>query len=315
MVEDVQTDLKVLFWNIKGSDEGDETSSKRLDNIVEALKGMHQANQFDILVLAECNGSFMRNRIEIELNMSQSTKTKRTALLKRPSKIAIFSNLPHDVLDPSEEIVMPRHSYIPLSINGKRILLVGVHLRSQYATPQRVIREDADKIRHQIFAYVHELNEKSEVEGRPLIDGVAVAGDFNMDPHDPGLVETYSFDATMSPMNLMSLNVNGRRVERFFNPSWTLHGNITKKVLGTFYMASGANNPIYFHMLDQVIFTRGVIDPFEFDYEFFEIISSYDYNDVNNSLIDRYGRPLSRNYSDHLPIKFSLTPKREEQSE
>ncbi|WP_172249994.1 endonuclease/exonuclease/phosphatase family protein [Saccharibacillus deserti] len=339
---DEKNDLNVLFWNVKvakeNSNNGQDSRSKRLkaesdrqiESIIKALKELDTQHKFDLIILAECNNKDVRDRIETELFITQSKQTKNS-MQDKPSKVAIFHRLNSDMIDPTEEVLRGRYTLLPITMPKRRFLLTAVHLPAQYNTPHRVLKEMANKTKHEIFRYVSEL----EIP----VDGIIVAGDFNMDPFDTGMVDNDSFDTTMDLASAVEVNtgefdvfvggkvfemedssdcaviegttvvVKRRKTQRFYNPSWSLHGGIEEDAAqGTYYKESGANNNIKAHMLDQVVFTSNLND--YFDYNAFEIVTRYN-ETKEGSLIDKHKHPKSKSkkhaYSDHLPIRFRFS--------
>jgi exonuclease III len=126
-----------------------------------------------------------------------------------------------------------------------------------------------------------------------------VMGDFNMNPFDRGMNLAAGLNAMMTKA---CASVGTRRhldkdYDLYYNPMWSLLGDLSDGPPGTIYNTS-RRGPYGWSMLDQVILSHSVVGLFGG----VRIITTTD----ANSLLDRNGRPDSRNASDHLPVMLEL---------
>ena len=123
-----------------------------------------------------------------------------------------------------------------------------------------------------------------------------------MNPFEKGMTQVNSFNATMSHRiaNNKVKQVNKRSYQFFYNPSWSLIGDLYSEPAGTLFYPKPGYNPYYWNLFDQVIIRPSLIPNFEnSEYKIVKEINTI-------SLLNHLGRPNKKKYSDHLPIKFKL---------
>jgi endonuclease/exonuclease/phosphatase family metal-dependent hydrolase len=128
-----------------------------------------------------------------------------------------------------------------------------------------------------------------------------VIGDFNMNPFESGVVGSEGFHAIMARAIAAqeTRTVLGEDRHFFYNPMWSLLGDMSVGPPGTYYYQSSAPVSYFWHMFDQVLLRPS-------------LAHSLQRNDLailteagDQSLLDRHGRP-DRRVSDHLPIFIRL---------
>lgn len=129
-----------------------------------------------------------------------------------------------------------------------------------------------------------------------------ICGDFNLHPFEGGMLADLGFNAMMDSkivQNRRERMVSGETQTYFYNPMWSMLGDIHQNdVPGTFY-ETGANISYLWHMFDQVIMRPDMIPYFsKSDLRILAKGNTYD-------LLSATGI-INKAYSDHLPIKFTL---------
>jgi endonuclease/exonuclease/phosphatase family metal-dependent hydrolase len=130
-----------------------------------------------------------------------------------------------------------------------------------------------------------------------------LVGDFNMNPFEKGMIVSNGLHAMMSKRiaRREARTVKGVRYPFFYNPMWSLFGDIPTALPGTyFYNRSGRPLNYFWNMFDQVMLRPSLLDAFKDDY--LRILESV--GDV--SLLSTHGTPDPTKASDHLPLLFAL---------
>ena len=130
-----------------------------------------------------------------------------------------------------------------------------------------------------------------------------VCGDFNLNPFETPMIKTKGMHAVMEKdiAKKGERIVDGDAYKFFYNPMWGFYGDNGKgNVSGTYFLQRSLNVELFWHLLDQVLIRKGLIDYFE-DSQL-DIITTID----GNSLLNRNGSINNKDYSDHLPLKFRI---------
>lgn len=284
--------LNVLFWNIDGHKKNHDYKLA-----IRALLKLTRDKQFDVIMLAECEDELIRRKIEKRLkHLNPVYKNQSVA----GSKVMVIHKLKkgQNKITKIQVKDEPRYSYMVIN----NLLLVGVHLLARgQGTTSKDLYKEAEYIKRKIV----------DLGASKKTDGIIIAGDFNLDPFEEGMISKEGFNASFSK------DVAGRKpIKRtygittykhpyFYNPSWHLHGNIHNKSQGTFYK-NDSENRVFYHMLDQVIMSKKLIE--HFNQASFKIVTEYKFSGKEFSLIGKGGRP-EKKYSDHLPIRFKISEK------
>jgi len=264
--------IRIIFWNVNNKD---------LSGLVCSLATQTSA---DIVVLNENSVASNTTLRELKTTVStdffvpNSMSEKRFHCFCRESK-----------LDMSEVHNGFRTSVRNLHSGTHRILLMlvhGVDIRN-YDTESR-----------QSFAQSlsSEIRLVKEQQGA---DKVLLLGDFNMNPYDRGMNLAAGLNAMMT-RECVKQGVRRHLDESydlFYNPMWSLFGDLTAGPAGTVYDTSN-QGPYGWNMLDQVVIHHSIVEMFEG----VKILTSAG----DQLLIDDRGRPDSKNASDHLPILLTL---------
>ena len=255
----------ICFWN---------TNRNSLHAELSALVALRD---IDILVLAESGAA------EGELIKSLYDATERVFLRTGNinSRLKIYSSLPPASLVPvgdSRYMSVVRVSP-PL---GADFLLAAVHLPSKLHLEGREQYDIAIDVVDEIERYEIAIGH----------DRTIVVGDFNMGPFEDALVAPNGFHAVMDrEIARRGFRTLGAiRKKFFYNPMWSLMGDIGSGPPGTYYY-DGSRIAHYWNTFDQVICRPSLIDSFQD--EQLEVISEIDLEGSVKSL---------RECSDHFPI-------------
>jgi hypothetical protein len=128
-----------------------------------------------------------------------------------------------------------------------------------------------------------------------------IVGDLNVNPFERACISANTLHAIpfLQEVERQTRIVQGREFRMFFNPSWKHYANREAPYTPYRYSNSDMIN-FYWHIFDQVIIRPDLINAFDDDS--LEIINGT----KNHNLLGNNNRPDRANYSDHLPIFFSL---------
>jgi hypothetical protein len=306
--------LRILYWNILK--KGDAL----LPELVILSKGI------DILVIAELNptdknlkakGITVQNVIS---NISNGTSFRY--LGKNPkSWIHVWARTGIDIqlIDVYDELKAPRDitnkesadseyfaeylnryermQFYKVSYKKLKFLLVPIHFPSRkYAT----VDKQKDISVH-FSVYIQKIEKKNNLKS-------VVLGDFNMNPFEPGMIHHEGFHALPTQQMKGSVEFYGYPYKTFYNPTWEKFGDyeiknnkVKQRPSGSYFYDNSSDINYYWYLFDQVILRKELINYFSFkDFKIINGISN------DNDLLNANLSPNSKDYSDHLPIKFNL---------
>jgi hypothetical protein len=266
--------IKVLFWNVKNNIK-----------IVPAISQLCKEHKINVLILSEVN------KIEPEIIVNSLKKIDFNFEVELPmpsNRTILFNNIGKRINKFHDGTF---YSLFKIKFKKSLILLVSLHLPSMLHNSESEIGAQASQIKREIEIYENELG----------TDKTIVVGDFNLNPFSELMVSAYGFNAIMDKVIAQKVHrtIYGVKYKYFYNPMWTLHGNINNEVLGTYFHHNKPTSYVW-NMFDQVLIRPQLIE--HFNYNDFEIISKIG----DKSLLKDSGRPNSSLYSDHLPLKFSI---------
>lgn len=264
-----------LFWNL---------GRRPLQAAVTAIA---RQNEVDVIMLAEC--LLPPNTILKTLN-----PIGRSDYHYAPSqcgKIKIFTRFPAEFIRPLFENnrTTIRHLRIPATTD---ILLAVTHLpsKSHWKESSQVaeITVLADEIR--------------DLETRMGHSRTVLVGDLNANPFEPGIVNASALHGVMCRRIAEERQrvVQGRPYPYFYNPMWSLLGDASPGVPGTYFYRSAEHTVYFWNMFDQVLIRPDLLNAFS--NEDLEVLQS----DGVASLLSQNGLPDADAFSDHLPVLFRL---------
>lgn len=150
-----------------------------------------------------------------------------------------------------------------------------------------------------IIGSVQHFEEKSEYEQGLVL----LCGDLNMNPFERGIIQASGLNAVMESdiAKKGSRTIDGIDYKFFYNPMWGFLGDLGKgTVSGTYYFNSTHHIQYFWNLYDQVLMRPEAIS--YFDKDALKIVT----NSSNFNLLKKSGLIDDKNYSDHLPITFTL---------
>lgn len=263
-----------VFWNL---------GRRHVPALIADLAAEHEA---DVLILAEC-----KIPLAELLNALNEGQRSQFSVPFDPARQLLML-----VRGPSQSLRIVsdkrRISFRHLQLPAKTaILLAAAHLPSkQYRSPSdqtlfmvgvREAIEDAEK------AVGH--------------DRTVLVGDLNMNPFEDGMVAASCLHGTMD----RGIAAGGHRTvdnedRRFFyNPMWSLMGDLSRGPSGTYFDDRGGEVNLYWHTFDQVLVRPSLVPRLPADSV--NVVTS-----IRGVSLLRNGRPDPRVASDHLPLVFGL---------
>ncbi|PWK28571.1 Endonuclease/Exonuclease/phosphatase family protein [Arcicella aurantiaca] len=269
--------LNFLFWN---------TNRKPL---IKEIANIAKHNSIDVILLAE--HKLNDADLLLELN-SESDKYEIPRPIFKNSKIKIVTKFSADLVIPVADEKHNRYTSFKIKINEtEEILVFGVHLPDNRNNKSESINSYAGEVARAIKA----------IEEEKKLYKTIVVGDFNLNPYDKGMVDACSFHAIMdSEIVKKGLRVvSGKEYRYFYNPMWSLHGDIGNNVAGSYFYKNAELVNYHWNVFDQVLLGPSLID--NFDKNSLKFIDS----DGVKTLLKKGALP-NKKYSDHLPLMFTL---------
>lgn len=137
-----------------------------------------------------------------------------------------------------------------------------------------------------------------------------VFGDLNMNPFEPGLLNSEIGFAAL-PTRELARRHSSDGAPRFYNPMWSRLGREAPGPPGTYYY-DNVSKPLnhFWHHLDQVLIRPALFGAFP-DEEFRILTTAPGRGGSAINLVQSTGKHWKIDYSDHLPILFKLDPPKE----
>jgi endonuclease/exonuclease/phosphatase family metal-dependent hydrolase len=209
-----------------------------------------------------------------------------------PSRAAVFTCLPSKTV----KAVLGGNPYVTIvSIQPPKsaeLLLCCVHLPSKTN-----LSED-----EQYEAAIETVRLIRQVETERGHARTVVAGDFNMDPFEKGMITFNAFDAVPTRADARpTRTVRATDYGMFYNPMFAHLGDHPSRPPGTWYGDLGGGNPaLAWRCFDQVLVRPDLLPWFDAD----AIVVPRTAGAL--SLVDAHGRPDPTHASDHLPLVFRV---------
>lgn len=265
--------LNFLFWNI---------NRKPIASLVARLA---RERGVDILVLAECDIEPMQ--LLRELNASG-----RNIYFFSPDysdRFVIFTRFSSEWLEPlrDQRNLSVKRLIHPLFAD---LILGIVHLPSKLHLNDQEQAILATRLRNTI----------NEIEDNVGHSRTLIFGDFNMNPFEAGMMSSESIHAVMDKRTAQegSRVVHSENRPFFYNPMWSMMGDLSKGPSGTYYYRESSPIAYFWNMLDQVVLRPSLLPFFRSDS--LDIVTDI----ASQSLLRDDGRPDAVNASHHLPLFF-----------
>jgi hypothetical protein len=270
-----------LFWNLHGN---------RIENRVARLVVTHD---IDVVMLAEsANPS---SELLSAIDLLGGGRFRLHGILE--SKVRVYSRMEEAALMIKYSDTLRRLTILKMHLDGlPEILLAVAHLPSQRNYSRHGLNQAATSWAGKIREIENDVGHMRTV----------FVGDLNLNPFDDGIVGGHGFHAVMTRSKALEevRDVNGEPSPFFYNPMWGFFGDRTPGPPGTYYHSSTDPINYFWNIYDQVLVRPGLI-------ELLHDLSILDH-DGSESLLTANGMPARANCSDHLPLLFRLTRKREQ---
>jgi len=269
--------MNILFWNINGK------------NLSSAISEIVHVRDIDIIILCEygIDDSAMLN----QLNSGQSVYEVSDCLGCEKIKIFTKLDLPNlTIVSEAKRWTMRKVNYP----NQSPFLLVAAHLISK-----------ANYNNNSLFTeFVVFRDAINKAQNDEKLERVVIVGDLNMNPFEEGIIATRGLHATSDKRIALkqSRTVQRNEYKYFYNPMWNFFGDESVgDAPGTYLYEKSEHLRTDWNILDQVLISPSMIS--SIPNKDIEIITK----STLLSLLRNNGKIDSTNYSDHLPIKFSIT--------
>lgn len=255
--------MRFAFWN---------TKRNRCNQYITSLVRDYS---IDLLVLAEYEDDKEELMSDLGFESLLSAGCKRINMFSR-----------RNVFSPG-----PQSTYYSIQIVNNDYLLCCMHLPSRRFDQ---LGDDRGLLIDQLLMEVERLKEQNSLSNAVFL------GDLNDDPYDKNVLAANKLHALPSIKDLDKEKrvIMDNEYVKYYNPMWNLLGDKNGPP-GTYYFDSSDLTNSFWHMLDQVIISKGLFNRFLFDE--LKIITETSYG----PLINEKGRPLSI-ISDHLPLIFEI---------
>jgi hypothetical protein len=272
----IMPSLNVLFWNVGKKD------------LTPQLVNLSQSKDVDIFILAENPVSSVR--LIQALNEPESYFFSNHPL-SQCDKITIVTRFHYGLIEPIEESRRMTTRLVHL-ITGENFLLTALHLVDKSNFSPESQNEAASLVAADLL----------RIEERHNSDRHVVIGDFNMNPFETGMIKANGFHGTMSSeiATKGSRTVQARDYPYFYNPTWGLLGDLSEAVPGTYYYQHAEHICFQWNVFDQVLIRPSMLG------NFVKSSLAIVQHDGINSLLTLRNLPNKTDYSDHLPLFFSL---------
>lgn len=276
--------INILFWNIGTTKQNVDDSDRnhRMDAVIEELI---IENNIDIAVFCEyrLNLENICNALSVEYEEFKVAQLPSDCRVRMIYKEEYYLNLMRD----------SKYYFISSFENPlQKFLLSGVHFPSNLHASNR----DAEMV---VGQYIRDLKEAQVDIGH---NKSIVVGDFNANPFDEVMLLTNFFNAIPYAdivENKKERRVYGKDYQMFYNPMWNLLGD-RNVINSTYFYDSGGAIDFYRNIYDQVIISADMIA--YYDKSALRIITETE----TQNLVDEDIKPNKREFSDHLPIVFSI---------
>ncbi|MDD5508430.1 MAG: hypothetical protein PHD25_08905 [Bacteroidales bacterium] len=287
--------IECLFWNIK-----DVYNNGRFD-FLNAY-----AQKTDVMILAEAYNSTVNNQIN-NFSLIQPLQTSGREWIKIFVKKSCLTNFQLNRVD---ELFNKRVCVARFTVNTKKdIFLIGIHLNSKTGIDEKTQLLLNNKATQEIHHFLQTNHTRA-----------IIVGDFNHNPFEAILNSSITFNSLSNRELTRQLGYRTylrKRKVLFYNPMWNFIGdhdfqNNQERFNGTYFFRDDRHKTIdqlHWNLLDQILISEPIID--STNPQDIQIITEYN-NGINTiQLADRnfYATTksyLNPDYSDHLPIKFSI---------
>ena len=265
---------KFLFWNL------------RKKNLCSLVARAVRECEVDVVILAECANSPAEMLLALNNRVTRFNFNSGNC-----ESIRIFSVFPRKSVRPIGESARftMRRIQLPLL---EEILLVAGHM------PSKLHWRDGS----QELEVINLADEIREAEKKIKHRRTVLVGDFNMQPFADGMTGAKGLHGVMSRQvaSRGTRIVQTREYPLFYNPTWSLMGDLSEGPPGSYYYENGQQVEYFWWMFDQVLIRPELAAKTgNGGCRFLTEIGG-------KTLLDAKGRPDASQGSDHLPLLFTI---------
>lgn len=265
-----------LFWNL---------NKKPLQSLISNIASYRQV---DVVMLVECS---IAPDVLLE-SLNAGKPSYHYAANRICEEVEVFCRFSSNFIQPilETERLTVRHLKLPGVIDA---LIAITHF------PSKLHWSDSSQVMECVeLSDALLVAEEQAGHSRTLL-----VGDLNMNPFEDGIVSARGLHGVMSrdiAERRMRI-IQARQYPLFYNPMWSLLGDMSAGPPGTYYYSSSEYRVFFWNMFDQVLIRPDLLP--SFNNKALEIVQS----DGTMSFLSSKGLPNSKVASDHLPLFFELS--------
>ncbi|HDR7661071.1 endonuclease/exonuclease/phosphatase family protein [Bacillus toyonensis] len=265
--------MNCLFWNV---DLGKRVETGSLNSYIVDIV---LENEIDILAL----GEYVDDMDDLK-NRFINEKYDIYELEDLGSRVTVLTTFP-----PTEiERIKDKRHYILFRVqhsNFGKVMFGFTHFFSKSM-------KDENDYTSKAFRMMREIEDNERLSE---LDYTVIAGDFNMNPFEKGMLQSGGFHAfpTIHEAEKKKRTLDEEEYKMFYNPMWKYFGE-SKEVSGTYYTNPTHTYGLYWNIFDQVIYRPSLMEIVD-DVEVKLKIRDHDLIEGHKILV-----------SDHLPLYFKL---------
>jgi hypothetical protein len=268
--------LNIAFWNL----------GRR--NLGAPVRALVESEDIDLLILAE----LPKDAAAITQELTSLPKgTYEQPAFWVNERVFLFTHYSHAFFHPVADFSTASIQELRLPCQPA-LLLVCAHLYSK--------RSHNDT--SQLSAAVDLAEQIRRCEGQVAHENTILIGDLNCDPFELAAVDVHALNGVKCRhvTKRASRTTNDKTRPYFYNPMWSLLGDLAKQPPGTHYWTGSTNVEYYWRTYDQVMVRASLVETLEPDS--LRIITKI----ATHQLARPNGRPDKAHYSDHFPITVTL---------
>jgi exonuclease III len=184
-----------------------------------------------------------------------------------------------------------RYQIVKVETPVNRLIVAMVHNISKLFASDETQAENLRRL--------HEDIRKEEIKFNT--SNTILVGDFNVNPFERACISANTLHAIpfLQEARRMTRTVQEVEYNMLYSPMWKLYGN-DEPPYTPYYNNTGDMTNYFWHIFDQVLLRPHIADAF--DNSSLEIVTGT----KSHTLVGRNNRPDKNNYSDHLPLFFTL---------
>ncbi len=245
--------------------------------------------EVDVLLLAEVGAT----DAEMLDSLLKVTTQNFVSLASEADKVRIFTRLPEALWTRRQtDALSARMSIWSIEIGQPPGVLLAV---AHFVSRLHSSTDDQSLLATEL---AKEIDRVEQFVGH---ERTLIVGDLNMNPFEAGMIGAPALHGVMTKRLAESRDrtVLGKKYRFFYNPMWGQFGDRTDGPPGTYFYRSGHASELFWHTFDQVLLRPDLMN---------SVVSLKVLDRIENEalLATKSGQPISGEYSDHLPVTFTL---------